>query len=73
MRKSQEGDGTKTGGEHRNPDHEPAHVPATYEIVFVILLSLGASESQAKDHRKIRGTNAPIYNAQIGHEAERQP
>ncbi|MFH1882811.1 MAG: hypothetical protein ABIL62_08895 [Planctomycetota bacterium] len=67
MRKSQEGDGAETGGEHRHPDQEPAHVPATDEIVFVILLSLGASESQAKDHRKIRGANAPIYEAQIGH------
>ncbi len=70
--KAQEGDGTEAGGEHRDSDDEPVHVSATEKIVFVILLASGTSESQAKDHDKICGANAPIYEAQIGHEAENQ-
>ena len=41
-------------------------------LVFVILLAPGTPDSQAKDHYKIGGAQAPIYEAQIGHEVENQ-
>ena len=72
LRKPKERYGAETGGEHRDSDDEPVHVPATEKIIFVILLAPGTFDSQAKDHDKISGAYAPIYEAQIGHEVENQ-